>query len=139
MRYFNTFGGNPVAIAAAQETLDVIRDEELVSNARSVGDYLRSGIEKLAERFEAIGEVRGSGLFIGVELVTDRDSRSPDEPLALAVVNGLRDRRVLISASGPHNNVLKVRPPLPFSAPDADRFLTELDAVLRSVSAPASP
>jgi 4-aminobutyrate aminotransferase-like enzyme len=134
MRYFNTFGGNPVAIAAAHATLDVIRDEELVANARSVGDYLRSGIEKLAERFEAIGEVRGSGLFIGVELVTDRDTRSPDEPLALAVVNGLRDRRVLISASGPHNNVLKVRPPLPFSAPDADRFLTELDAVLTTVS-----
>jgi 4-aminobutyrate aminotransferase-like enzyme len=130
MRYFNTFGGNPVAIAAAQATLDVLRDEGLIENSRVVGDHLRTGIATIAERFEVIGDVRGSGLFIGVELVTNRDSRTPNEPLALAVVNGLRERRVLLSASGPHNNVLKVRPPLPFSAKDADRFLTELDAVL---------
>ena len=130
MRYFNTFGGNPVAIAAAQATLDVLRDEGLIENSRVVGDYLRTGIATIAERFEVIGDVRGSGLFIGVELVTNRDSRTPNEPLALAVVNGLRERRVLLSASGPHNNVLKVRPPLSFSVQDADRFLTELDAVL---------
>jgi 4-aminobutyrate aminotransferase-like enzyme len=122
-----------VSIAAAQATLDVIRDEALIENSHVVGDYLRRGIETIAERFEAIGDVRGSGLFIGVELVTDRDSRSPNEPLALAVVNGLRERRVLLSASGPHNNVLKVRPPLPFSLRDADRFLAELDAVLAEV------
>jgi 4-aminobutyrate aminotransferase-like enzyme len=134
MRYFNTFGGNPVAIAAARATLDVIRDEALIENSHLVGDYLRAGIETIAERFEAIGDVRGSGLFIGVELVTDRNTRSPNEPLALAVVNGLRERRVLLSASGPHNNVLKVRPPLPFSIRDADRFLTELDAVLATVA-----
>jgi 4-aminobutyrate aminotransferase-like enzyme len=133
MRYFNTFGGNSVSIAAAQATLDVIRDEALIENSHVVGDYLRRGIETIAERFEALGDVRGSGLFIGVELVTDRDSRSPNEPLALAVVNGLRERRVLLSASGPHNNVLKVRPPLPFSLRDADRFLAELDAVLAEV------
>jgi len=130
VRYFNTFGGNPVAIAAAQATLDVLRDEGLVANALRTGTYLKAGIEALAERFEAIADVRGSGLFIGVELVTDRDSRTPNEPLALAVVNGLRERQVLLSASGPHNNVLKVRPPLPFSTADADRFLTALDFVL---------
>jgi 4-aminobutyrate aminotransferase-like enzyme len=135
MRYFNTFGGNPVAIAAAQATLDVLRDEGLIENSRVVGDYLRAGIATIAERFEVIGDVRGSGLFIGVELVTDHDTRTPNESLALAVVNGLRERRVLLSASGPHNNVLKVRPPLPFNVKDADRFLTELDAVLTTISA----
>ena len=115
VRYFNTFGGNTVSIAAAQATLDVLRDERLIDNARNIGAYLKGELARF-------GDVRGEGLFIGVEL--------ENEERALSVVNDLRDRGVLLAASGPLNNVLKVRPPLPFSREDADLLLTELDRVV---------
>lgn len=126
VRYFNTFGGNQVCMAAAQAVLDVIRDEQLQQNALAVGTYLRSALQGLDD--PGIGQVRGAGLFLGVELVGA--DRSPDEARTLAVVNELRRRHVLTATSGPANNVLKVRPPLPFSRTDADRLLTELDAAL---------
>lgn len=134
MRYFNTFGGNTVAIAAAQATLDVIRDERLVENARQVGQLIQSGLRDLAQRFEVIGDVRGAGLYIGVELVKDRASKTPDAAAAAAVVNGLRERRVLISATGFHANTLKIRPPLVFSEAHADRLLTAIEATLASLT-----
>jgi len=133
LRYFNTFGGNSVAVAAAQAVLDVIRDEELVANSRRVGNILLAGFRELAQRFEAIGDVRGSGLYVGVEMVTDRDRKTPDTHTAAAVVDGLRERRVLISSEGEHGNVLKIRPPLVFSAANADRLLTETAAVLAAI------
>ena len=133
-RYFNTFGGNSVAIAAAQATLDVIRDEALMENAARVGAIIRSGFNELAQRHQVIGDVRGAGLYIGVEMVTDRATKQPDATAAQAVVNGLRERRVLISATGPAANVLKIRPPLVFSPSDADRLLTEAAAVLATLS-----
>jgi len=117
-RYFNTFGGSSVSIAAAQATLDVLRDEDLIDNARVVGDYLVSGLRGLG-RFTA---VRGAGLFIGAQL--------ENETVAVDAVNALRARHVLLSAAGPENDTLKIRPPLPFSIADADRPLTELAAVL---------
>ncbi len=131
VRYFNTFGGSPVQIAAAQATLNVLRDEALIDNARRVGGYLVDGILEVAGGHDANVAVRGAGLFIGVDLCTP--DGAPDGDRAIAVVNELRARRVLISASGLHTNVLKVRPPLPFSASDADRFLTELDGALSAV------
>ncbi|WP_405846721.1 aspartate aminotransferase family protein [Streptomyces sp. NBC_01518] len=134
MRYFNTFGGNTVAIAAAQATFDVIRDENLLDNARTVGEVIRAGLAELGERHEAIGDVRGAGLYLGVELVGDRDTKSPDPALATAVVNGLRERRVLISATGADGNVLKIRPPLVFDTKDADRLLSALAAVLKATA-----
>jgi 4-aminobutyrate aminotransferase-like enzyme len=130
VRYFNTFGGNTVSIAAAQAVLDVIRDENLIENARGVGTYLLDGIKALAAGREWIAQVRGAGLFIGVELVAGDGSGTPDSALASKIVNGLRERRVLISASGLHGNVLKIRPPLPFAIRDADRLLEELGHVL---------
>jgi 4-aminobutyrate aminotransferase-like enzyme len=130
VRYFNTFGGNTVAMAAAQATLDVILEEDLMANADRVGDSLQAGLRELAHRHHGIGDVRGAGLYIGVEMVTERATQSPAPALASAVVNGLRERRVLISATGPDGNVLKIRPPLVFSASDADRLLTELESVL---------
>lgn len=133
MRYFNTFGGNSVAVAAAQATLSVLREEKLMENADRVGKALRNGICELKTRFEAIGDVRGSGLYIGVEFVKDRASKTPDPARALAVVNGLRERRVLISATGFHANTLKIRPPLVFSETDSDRLLTELEATLKAL------
>jgi 4-aminobutyrate aminotransferase-like enzyme len=129
MRYFNTFGGNATAIAAAQAVLDVIRDEQIQENAATVGEHLRVGLRQLQGRYPQISEVRGDGLFIGVELI-DPPSGSPNEALMLRVVNGLRQRHILIGTAGLYNNNLKIRPPLVFSEDDADRFLTELDAVL---------
>ncbi|MCB2134343.1 MAG: aspartate aminotransferase family protein [Rhodobacteraceae bacterium] len=130
LRYFNTFGGNNVAIAAAQAVLDVVRDEGLVAHAGQLGAALRTGLEALAGRHEAIGCIRGTGLYYGVEMVADRDSKTPDPTEALRVVNRLRDERILISATGPHANVLKIRPPLVLQQAHVDRFLDGLDRVL---------
>lgn len=133
-RYFNTFGGNTVAVAAAQATFDVLRDEGLMENAEKVGRFIRAGVQELASRHESIGDVRGAGLYIGVELVRDRTTKEPDSQAALALVNGLRERKVLISATGAAANTLKIRPPLVFSESDASRLLTEMDAVFRTLS-----
>lgn len=135
MRYFNTFGGNAVAIAAAQAVLDVIHEEGLLQNSARTGAIIREGIQAMASRYESIGDVRGSGLYIGVEMVKNRDTKESAPDLAAAIVNGLRERRVLISATGFDGNSLKIRPPLVFSEQDATRLLTELDATLASVGA----
>lgn len=132
-RYFNTFGGNTVAIAAAQATLDVIRDENLLENANEVGRFIRDGINDIASRYEGIGDVRGAGLYIGVEIVKDRSSKEPAASAASAIVNGLRERRVLISATGLSANTLKIRPPLIFSKENATRLLTEMESVVKQV------
>lgn len=133
MRYFNTFGGNTVAIAAAQATFDVIREEELVQNASQVGKIILDGLKSIASRYDQIGDVRGSGLYIGVEIVKDRATKEPDAASAGAVVNALRERRVLISATGFHANTLKIRPPLVFSEANADRLLTEIEATFAAL------
>jgi 4-aminobutyrate aminotransferase-like enzyme/Ser/Thr protein kinase RdoA (MazF antagonist) len=134
-RYFNTFGGNPVAAAAGLAVLEVIRDERLVANARDVGGYLRSGLERLAEHHALVGDVRGAGLFVGVELVDDEATgaaaaRRPAAAQTQRVINALRARGVLIGAAGRHGNVLKIRPPLVFTREHADVLLTTLAEVL---------
>ena len=133
MRYFNTSGGNTVAMAAANSTLEVLQDENLIANSRVVGKMMLSSLNDIMQGDERIGDVRGSGLYMGIEIVKDRKTREPDSPLALALVNELRRRRVLISATAANANVLKVRPPLTFSAQNADRFLTELKGALETV------
>jgi 4-aminobutyrate aminotransferase-like enzyme len=133
-RYFNTFGGNPVAMAAANAVLEVIAEEGLQENARATGQYLRERLADLAAKFEVIGEVRGSGLFIGVELVADRATRAPATALTSWLVNEMRRLHVLISASGPHANVLKIRPPLPFTRDNADLLLSVFEAALERAS-----
>jgi 4-aminobutyrate aminotransferase-like enzyme len=117
-RYFNTFGGSSVSIAAAQATLDVVRDEHLIDNARLVGTYLLEQLPSVS----GVLEVRGSGLFIGV--------RVADENVALGAVNALKRRRILLGETGRDNDILKVRPPLVFSIDDADRLLDGLSEVL---------
>jgi 4-aminobutyrate aminotransferase-like enzyme len=134
-RYFNTFGGSPVAMAAARAVLEVIAEERLQARALDTGRYLRNALVALSEKFEVIGEVRGAGLFIGVELVVDRTARTPASELTTRLVNELRRRRVLISASGPHANVLKIRPPLPFGRAEADLLMRELEASLALLQA----
>lgn len=129
-RYFNTFGGNAVGIAAATAVLDVIEEEGLLENAHKTGAYFRERLEALAASCEAIGDVRQVGLFIGVEIVKDRTGREPDAALTTTIVNGLRERGVLISATGPRANVLKIRPPLNFETAHVDFFMERMSEVL---------
>lgn len=129
-RYFNTFGGNAVSCAAANAVLNVIERDKLVANAREVGAYLKAELKRLAQRHKAIGDVRGAGLFVGVEIVSDRTQKTPDAATTTKLVNGLRRKRVLISAAGPNANVLKVRPPIVFSKPNVDHFIGALDEIL---------
>ena len=129
MEYFNTFGGNPVSCAAGLAVLEVIREEDLQRNAHTVGGDLKSVLLDLAEKHAIIGDVRGRGLFLGVELVRDRDTRSPAPMQARYVIERLRADRILLSTDGPDDNVLKFKPPIVFDAQDADRFVTALDKV----------
>lgn len=129
-RYFNTFGGNPVSCEVGMAVLDVIDNERLIDNGREVGAYLKNGLEALAATFPVIGDVRGSGLFIGVELIKPHSDKVPDTELASRLVNELREKRILISATGPHGNVLKVRPPLVFGESECDILLSALSELL---------
>ena len=128
--FFSTFGGNTVACAAGLAVLDVIETEGLQEHAARIGERLLSGLGELRRDHAVIGDVRGSGLFIGVELVTDRDTREPASAVADHVQDRLRERRVLIGTEGPDHNVLKIRPPMTFDLAAADALLTELAGVL---------
>ena len=130
--YFNTFGGNPVSCAAALAVLDVIENEGLQQNALDVGNYIIDGLRQLAETHDCIGDVRGSGLFLALELVTDRANRTPAQKLTHKIVNDLRQRGVLTGSIGPDENILKLRPPLVLSREDADFLLINLDESLSS-------
>jgi 4-aminobutyrate aminotransferase-like enzyme len=130
VKYFNTFGGNPVAAAAGLAVLDVIRDEELVKNANRVGGYLMNGLREIGNRHMQIGDVRGSGLFIGLELVGDRDAKEPAPEIASQLINRLRHRGILIGAAGRWGNTLKIRPPLCFTRDNADMFIAACDEFL---------
>ncbi len=129
-RYFNTFGGNPVSCAAAMATLQVLKDENLQENARDVGAYAREGLRELATRHECIGDVRGAGLFFGAEMVLDRQTKEPATAFVKKLSNGMRQKGVLLNFLGIHYNVLKIRPPMPFSRANADQLIETLDSVL---------
>lgn len=131
--YFNTFGGNPVSCAAALAVLDVIENEHLQQNAFEVGEFLVAGLQSLAEKHEAIGDVRGNGLFIAVEFVRDRVARLPDDVIAGKIVNQLRQHGVLTGAIGPDNNILKLRPPMVIRRAEAELMLSTLDDVLQAI------
>ena len=126
MEFFNTFGGNPVSCAIGLAVLDVLEDEQLVQNAARVGAHLKAGLRELAQKFPLIGDVRGRGLFLGVELVEDRETRTPAALATRYVANRCRDFGILISTDGPDHNVLKIKPPLMISLADADRVLKTL-------------
>ncbi|NCF11732.1 MAG: aminotransferase class III-fold pyridoxal phosphate-dependent enzyme, partial [Gammaproteobacteria bacterium] len=128
--YFNTFGGNPVSCAAGLAVLDVLERENLQQNALEVGRHLVDGLWSLADRHESIGDVRGSGFFLGLELVKDREQKSPATSLTKQVVNELRDRGLLTSSIGPHANILKLRCPMVFSREHADYALETIDGAL---------
>jgi 4-aminobutyrate aminotransferase-like enzyme len=128
--YFNTFAGNPVSCAAAKAVLDVLENERLLENAVTVGDYMVAGLGRLAGKYPSIGEVRGKGMFFAAELVKDRGTKEPDGAEAKRIINAMRDRGVLISRIGPHDSVLKIRPPMVFTKEHADLLLATLDEVL---------
>ena len=130
-RYFNTFGGNAVAAATALAVLEVIENEGLMANAAKVGAAFRDGLQALAKDHAALGPIRAAGLFLGAEIVRDGDPLAPDAARTAQVVNRLREAGVLISATGPRANVLKIRPPLVFSAENVAFFLERLDRALR--------
>lgn len=130
MEFFSTFGGNPVACAAGLAVLDVLEEEALQANALTVGNHLIVSLRDLMSRFSLIGDVRGSGFFLGVELVRDRETLEPATEETAYVVNRLRQRGILAGSDGPYDNVLKLRPPLIFSKADADLFVATLASVL---------
>ena len=131
MEYFNTFGGNAVSCAIGLAVLDVIEQEQLQANALDVGNYLLGRLSALAAKHPLIGDVRGLGLYIGVELVLDRAARTPAGEHASTIANRMCDLGVLISTDGPDHNVLKIKPPIVFSRADADHLVDTLALVLQ--------
>jgi 4-aminobutyrate aminotransferase-like enzyme/Ser/Thr protein kinase RdoA (MazF antagonist) len=138
MEFFSTFGGNPVACAAGLAVLDVLEEEHLQQNAQRVGTHLMKALKTLQERHALIGDVRGSGLFLGLDLVLDRETREAAPLQASYIVNRLRDCGILTGTDGPYHNVIKLRPPLVFSEADADLFVSTLDSILDEDPALAS-
>ena len=135
MEFFTTFGGNPVACAAGLAVLNVLEDERLQEQALRVGNYLKKALHTLQEQHALIGDVRGSGLFLGIDLVLDRAKRVPATAQAAYVVNRLRECGILTGTDGPHHNVIKLRPPLIVSEGDADVFMETLHTVVGEDSA----
>jgi len=135
MEFFSTFGGNPVACAAGLAVLDVLRGENLQQNALTVGTQWMRDLRELQAKYPLVGDVRGLGLFLGIDLVTDRETRAPAARQASYVVNRLREEGILAGTDGPHHNVIKLRPPLCFTAADAEGFTSKLQSILGESSA----
>jgi 4-aminobutyrate aminotransferase-like enzyme len=131
--FFSTTGGNPVACEVGMAVLDVLEREALQANASRMGGLLRARLHSLAHTHELIGDVRGAGLFIGVDLVRDRTTREPATAEADAVANRMRDAGVLIGLDGPDANVLKIRPPLVFGETHVELLADALDGALRAI------
>ena len=130
MEFFSTFGGNTVSCAIGLAVLDVLHDEGLQAHAREVGDHLLAGLGALGDQHAVVGDVRGSGLFLGVELVRDRETLEPAGQEATFVAERMRERGVLVGTDGPFHNVVKIRPPMPFTRADADLLVEALDQAL---------
>lgn len=133
MEYFNTYGGNPVSMVTGKTVLEIIQQEEMQAHARETGEYLMAGLRRLMQKYPIIGDVRGHGLFVGAELVRDRESLEPAVPEIDQIVEAMRDRGFLISTDGPLYNVLKIKPPLVFTQKNADGLVACLDEVLAAI------
>jgi len=132
--HFNTFGGNPITMTQGLATLEVIDAEGIQANALEIGDYLKGALEDLQEKHPLIGEVRGIGLMLGVELVTDRQTKEPAKAEAATVMEELKKRQVLIGKGGLFGNVLRIKPPMCITKDDASYLVAMLDEVLESIS-----
>uniref|UniRef100_A0A8C6T4Y7 Ethanolamine-phosphate phospho-lyase n=1 Tax=Neogobius melanostomus TaxID=47308 RepID=A0A8C6T4Y7_9GOBI len=133
MEYFNTFGGNPVSCAIGLAVLEVIEKEDLQGNALRVGGYLCSLLEKHKEKHPLIGDIRGRGLFVGLELVRDKHKLTPATAEAQEVIYRLKEQHILLSADGPHRNVLKFKPPMCFTKEDVDLVVEKIDNILTEI------
>ena len=131
MEFFSSFGGNPVSCSIGMAVLDVLASDDLQNHAKITGQYLINGLNDLSQTYESIGDVRGSGLFLGVEIVKDRESKSHATQLASIIKNELRNNHVLVSTDGPYDNVLKIKPPLYFNQSNADELIERLSEVMR--------
>ncbi len=132
MEYFNSFGGNPVSCAVGHAVLNVVKEEGLQQNALEVGDYLLDQLKSIEH--ELIGQVRGRGLFIGVELVKSHDPLTPEAEVADEIVNRMKDAGILISTDGPDHNVLKIKPPIIFTRENADELVFNLTSIFHELS-----
>ena len=130
MEYFNTFGGNHVSCSVGMAVLDIMEKEGLQQNALETGNWLKEKLEALKNSFPLIGDVRGEGFFMGVELVLDPETREPAPLQADYVVERMKSRKILLSTEGPGHNVLKFKPPMVFNQRDAEHLLAELEQVL---------
>jgi 4-aminobutyrate aminotransferase-like enzyme len=130
MEFFSTFGGNTVSCAIGLAVLEVVLEENLQRHALLVGEQMVQGLQGLMDAYEIIGDVRGSGMFLGIELVRSRDTLQPATAEADLVMNRMRDQGILLGTDGPFHNVIKIRPPMPFSADDAERLIATLDRIL---------
>ncbi|XP_029452358.1 ethanolamine-phosphate phospho-lyase [Rhinatrema bivittatum] len=133
MEYFNTFGGNPVSCAIGLAVLDVIEKEELRANATKVGNYLMELLHEQKEKHPLIGDVRGVGLFVGVDLVKDRQKRTPATAEAQHIIYKLKEQRILLSADGPYRNILKFKPPMCFTMENAQHVVERIDELLEAL------
>jgi 4-aminobutyrate aminotransferase-like enzyme/Ser/Thr protein kinase RdoA (MazF antagonist) len=131
MEFFSTFGGNPVSCAVGLEVLKVVLEENLQTHAWQVGNRLLEGLRPLGEKYSIIGDVRGSGLFLGVELVKNRQTLEPAAEEASFIVNQMREHGILLGTDGPFHNILKIRPPMPFDEENADILVETLEKILR--------
>jgi 4-aminobutyrate aminotransferase-like enzyme/Ser/Thr protein kinase RdoA (MazF antagonist) len=129
MEFFSSFGGNPVSCAIGAAVLDVIEEEKLQQNSLEVGNYYMQSLRKLQTQFSCIGDVRGSGLFIGMELIKD-EQLTPDTALASHIKNELRNRHILVSTDGPYDSVIKSKPPLCFTKANVDQVVAEVGDIL---------
>jgi alanine-glyoxylate transaminase / (R)-3-amino-2-methylpropionate-pyruvate transaminase len=133
--HFNTFGGNPVSTAAGLAVMDVIEEEGLQRNAKVIGRRLKDGLERLAATHPIVGDVRGMGLMLGVELVTDRKERTPASAETIEVLEAAREMGILLGKGGLAGNVLRIKPPMCITADDVDFALDVLDRAFTRVEA----
>lgn len=134
MEYFNSFGGNPVSCEIGKAVLQIIREEQLQEHALYIGDKILNDLKVLQSSHHLIGDVRGLGLFLGVEMVTNRETREPATHEAAQLVEHMKGRGILLSTDGPSNNVIKFKPPMVFTEKNADYLLENLNEVLLSLA-----
>jgi 4-aminobutyrate aminotransferase len=132
--HISTFGGNPVTTTAAKAVIDLIEEENLKANAADTGAYLRAHLEELQTKYPVIGDVRGMGLMQGLELVEDPASKNPAPHIALKLMEGARQQRILIGRGGLNGNVIRISPPLNIQKPDVDEFIKRLDCAFRTLN-----
>lgn len=133
MEFFSTFGGNPVSCAIGMAVMDVIEEKNLIENSKLMGELFIDGLTKLKNRYEIIGDIRGKGLFLGIELVKNRSSLEPASKEAKLLVEGMLSKNILLSIDGPRKNVIKIKPPMVISKEDVDRTIKSLNEVFSDI------